>query len=115
MTGINTTSWGACVHRCSRLCDVRNISSNALAFEVGVDLRRTDRMMATLPFFHSFGYTVCLWAPVVVGMQAVYYLDPRAAQEETLADTALRCCSLPVAPRRRTDVNALTTRGRTHE
>ena len=39
----------------------------------------------------------------------------RAAQEETLADTALRCCSLPVAPRRRTDVNALTTHRRTHD
>jgi serine-type D-Ala-D-Ala carboxypeptidase (penicillin-binding protein 5/6) len=39
----------------------------------------------------------------------------RAAQEETLADTALRCCSLPVAPRRRSDVNALTTHRRTYE
>jgi hypothetical protein len=36
------------------------------------------------------------------------------AQDEALADTALRCCSLPVAPRRRTDVNALTTHRRTH-
>ena len=30
-------------------------------------------------------------------------------------NTPLRCCSLPVAPRRRTDVNALTTHRRTHE
>jgi hypothetical protein len=29
--------------------------------------------------------------------------------------TALRCCSLPVAARRRTDVNAITTHGRTRE
>ena len=38
-------------------------------------------MLATLPFFHSFGYTVCLWAPLVVGMEAVFYPDPRAAKE----------------------------------
>lgn len=60
---------------------LRNVSANGHSFNVGVDLRRTDRMLASLPFFHSFGYTVCLWAPVGVGMTAVYYPDPRAAQE----------------------------------
>ncbi len=59
----------------------RNIAANGHAFDVGVDLRRSDRMLAALPFFHSFGYTVCLWAPVGVGMMAVYYPDPRAAKE----------------------------------
>jgi acyl-[acyl-carrier-protein]-phospholipid O-acyltransferase / long-chain-fatty-acid--[acyl-carrier-protein] ligase len=59
----------------------RNIAANVHAFEEGVDLRRTDVMLASLPFFHSFGYTVCLWAPLNVGMAAVYQPDPRAAQE----------------------------------
>jgi acyl-[acyl-carrier-protein]-phospholipid O-acyltransferase/long-chain-fatty-acid--[acyl-carrier-protein] ligase len=59
----------------------RNIGSNGLSFHVGVDLNDRDTMMGTLPFFHSFGYTVCLWAPVCIGMKVVYYPDPRAAKE----------------------------------
>ncbi|CAN5348100.1 AMP-binding protein [soil metagenome] len=59
----------------------RNIAANAHAFNEGVDLHREDVMLATLPFFHSFGYTVCLWAPIDVGMTAVFHPDPRAAQE----------------------------------
>jgi acyl-[acyl-carrier-protein]-phospholipid O-acyltransferase/long-chain-fatty-acid--[acyl-carrier-protein] ligase len=73
---------------------IRNISSNVYGFYVGVDLRRTDRMMATLPFFHSFGYTVCLWAPAVVGMQAVFYPDPRAAKEVGELSRKHRCTIL---------------------
>lgn len=59
----------------------RNISSNVYGFRRGVDLQADDRLMATLPFFHSFGYTVCLWAPLAIGMQIVFFPDPRAAKE----------------------------------
>jgi acyl-[acyl-carrier-protein]-phospholipid O-acyltransferase/long-chain-fatty-acid--[acyl-carrier-protein] ligase len=59
----------------------RNIGSNGKSFHVGVSLTERDVMMGTLPFFHSFGYTVCLWAPVCIGMKVVYYPDPRAAKE----------------------------------
>ena len=59
----------------------RNIATNAHAFHIGVDLRESDRMLSTLPFFHSFGFTVCLWAPAGIGMTAVYYPDPRSAKE----------------------------------
>jgi acyl-[acyl-carrier-protein]-phospholipid O-acyltransferase/long-chain-fatty-acid--[acyl-carrier-protein] ligase len=59
----------------------RNIGSNGQSFHVGVDLNEGDVMMGTLPFFHSFGYTVCLWAPTCIGMKVVYYPDPRAAKE----------------------------------
>ncbi|MGL4419052.1 MAG: AMP-binding protein, partial [Gemmataceae bacterium] len=59
----------------------RNIASNAHAFHNGVALKREDRMLATLPFFHSFGYTVCLWAPAGIGMLVVFYPDPRAGKE----------------------------------
>ncbi|MFM7149104.1 MAG: AMP-binding protein, partial [Gemmataceae bacterium] len=34
-----------------------------------------------LPFFHSFGYTVALWAPLHVGASSVYHADPRQARE----------------------------------
>jgi acyl-[acyl-carrier-protein]-phospholipid O-acyltransferase/long-chain-fatty-acid--[acyl-carrier-protein] ligase len=59
----------------------RNISANADGFRRGVDLRPDDRMLATLPFFHTFGCTVCLWAPLAIGMEAVFFPDPRAAKE----------------------------------
>ena len=32
-----------------------------------------------LPFFHSFGYTVTLWAPLQIGASLVYHADPRQA------------------------------------
>jgi acyl-[acyl-carrier-protein]-phospholipid O-acyltransferase/long-chain-fatty-acid--[acyl-carrier-protein] ligase len=59
----------------------RNIAANGWAFYVGVDLRRSDSMMSTLPVFHSFGYTVCMWAPLGVGMKAIFHPDPRTAKE----------------------------------
>mgnify|MGYP005844619199 CR=1 FL=1 len=59
----------------------RNIASNIDGFIRGVELQRSDRILATLPYFHSFGYTVCLWAPAIVGMEAVFFPDPRQAKE----------------------------------
>jgi acyl-[acyl-carrier-protein]-phospholipid O-acyltransferase/long-chain-fatty-acid--[acyl-carrier-protein] ligase len=63
------------------MLSLRTISSNADSFQKGVNFTTDDRMLCTLPFFHSFGYTVCLWAPVSIGMSSVYYPDPRAAKE----------------------------------
>lgn len=63
------------------MLSLRNISSNADSFQKGVNFTTRDRMLCTLPFFHSFGYTVCLWAPASIGMTSVYYPDPRAAKE----------------------------------
>jgi acyl-[acyl-carrier-protein]-phospholipid O-acyltransferase / long-chain-fatty-acid--[acyl-carrier-protein] ligase len=59
----------------------KNIVANVDGFFRGVPIDRDDTMLATLPFFHSFGYTVCLWAAVYIGCRAVYYPDPRAAKE----------------------------------
>lgn len=59
----------------------RNVTTNAESFRRGVDFSCRDTMLATLPFFHTFGYTVCLWAPLIVAMQAVYFPDPRQAKE----------------------------------
>jgi len=60
---------------------LRNICSNGDSFQKGVNFTTDDRMLCTLPNFHSFGYTVCLWAPAAIGMMSVYYPDPRAAKE----------------------------------
>jgi acyl-[acyl-carrier-protein]-phospholipid O-acyltransferase/long-chain-fatty-acid--[acyl-carrier-protein] ligase len=34
-----------------------------------------------LPLFHSFGYTVTLWAPLQVGASVTYHPDPRESRE----------------------------------
>jgi len=59
----------------------RNVASNVMAAIQTIEIQRQDRLCGVLPFFHSFGYTVCLWAPLAAGCRAIYYPDPRAAQE----------------------------------
>jgi acyl-[acyl-carrier-protein]-phospholipid O-acyltransferase/long-chain-fatty-acid--[acyl-carrier-protein] ligase len=59
----------------------RNVGSNVDAAVQTIQIHRSDRLLGVLPFFHSFGYTVALWAPLVAGAAAIYYPDPRAAKE----------------------------------
>ncbi len=59
----------------------RNVGSNVDATVRTIGIDPSDRLFGVLPFFHSFGYTVCLWAPLVARCIAVYYPDPRAAKE----------------------------------
>ncbi|MBX9585532.1 MAG: AMP-binding protein [Gemmataceae bacterium] len=59
----------------------RNVGSNTDAAIRTIQIRPDDRLFGVLPFFHSFGYTVCLWAPLVAAATAVYYPDPRGAKE----------------------------------
>jgi acyl-[acyl-carrier-protein]-phospholipid O-acyltransferase/long-chain-fatty-acid--[acyl-carrier-protein] ligase len=59
----------------------RNVGSNVDAAIRTIQIRPDDRLFGVLPFFHSFGYTVCLWAPLVAAATAVYYPDPRGAKE----------------------------------
>jgi acyl-[acyl-carrier-protein]-phospholipid O-acyltransferase/long-chain-fatty-acid--[acyl-carrier-protein] ligase len=53
-----------------------NIMSNidAMGRAFGMDVR--DRICGVLPFFHSFGFTVTLWFPLVRGMSVVYHPSP---------------------------------------
>lgn len=59
----------------------RNVASNVDAAVRTIQIAPTDTLMGVLPFFHSFGYTVCLWAPLVAGAAVVYSPDPRAAKD----------------------------------
>jgi acyl-[acyl-carrier-protein]-phospholipid O-acyltransferase/long-chain-fatty-acid--[acyl-carrier-protein] ligase len=53
-----------------------NIDSANALFRLGDD----DVVMGVLPFFHSFGYTVTLWLPLVVGFGAAYHPNPTDAK-----------------------------------
>jgi acyl-[acyl-carrier-protein]-phospholipid O-acyltransferase/long-chain-fatty-acid--[acyl-carrier-protein] ligase len=54
----------------------RNILGNVSQFSSMLNLGREDSVMASLPFFHSFGCTVTLWYPMLAGIRAVTYPSP---------------------------------------
>jgi acyl-[acyl-carrier-protein]-phospholipid O-acyltransferase/long-chain-fatty-acid--[acyl-carrier-protein] ligase len=58
-----------------------NIAANAESMVQAINLRPRDRLLAILPFFHSFGYTVCLWVPLQGGASTVYYPNPLQPKE----------------------------------
>ena len=57
-----------------------NILSNIEAVRQVFWLGERDRIMGVLPFFHSFGFTVTVWLPVVSGCGAVYHPNPTDAK-----------------------------------
>lgn len=57
----------------------RNILGNVSQFAVLLDAGRDTLVLASLPFFHSFGCTVTLWYPLVEGVKLVTYPSPLEA------------------------------------
>lgn len=53
-----------------------NIVSNVTQFTVMLDAGPDDIILASLPFFHSFGCTVTLWYPLIEGTPIVTYPSP---------------------------------------
>jgi acyl-[acyl-carrier-protein]-phospholipid O-acyltransferase/long-chain-fatty-acid--[acyl-carrier-protein] ligase len=54
----------------------RNIVGNVSQFCELLDATRKDAILASLPFFHSFGATVTLWYPLIEGVRIVTYPTP---------------------------------------
>jgi acyl-[acyl-carrier-protein]-phospholipid O-acyltransferase/long-chain-fatty-acid--[acyl-carrier-protein] ligase len=57
----------------------RNIAGNVSQFRDLLDAKKDDAILASLPFFHSFGSTVTLWYPLVEGVRIVTYPNPLEA------------------------------------
>lgn len=57
-----------------------NVSSNIEAVEDILRVRRDDILLGVLPFFHSFGFTITLWALLTLDLEAVYHVNPLEAQ-----------------------------------
>jgi acyl-[acyl-carrier-protein]-phospholipid O-acyltransferase/long-chain-fatty-acid--[acyl-carrier-protein] ligase len=53
-----------------------NIIGNVSQFSVMLDAEPDDMILASLPFFHSFGATVTLWYPLIHGVPIVTYPNP---------------------------------------
>lgn len=54
----------------------RNILGNVGQFSSMLTLERSAGILASLPFFHSFGCTVTLWFPVIEGYRAITCASP---------------------------------------
>ena len=54
----------------------RNLLGNVSQFAAILDARKNDLILATLPFFHSFGCTVTLWYPMVEGVRILTFPSP---------------------------------------
>ena len=57
----------------------RNLLGNVSQFAVMLDSPNDTIILASLPFFHSFGSTVTLWYPVIEGVQILTYPSPLEA------------------------------------
>ena len=57
-----------------------NVLANVDAVAQVFELRSDDVMVGVLPFFHSFGFSITLWLPMVQGFGAVYHPNPMDAK-----------------------------------
>jgi len=58
-----------------------NINHNVSAIDKAVGLREEDVVLGILPFFHSFGYTVTLWAVQALPPAGIYHFNPLEARQ----------------------------------
>jgi acyl-[acyl-carrier-protein]-phospholipid O-acyltransferase / long-chain-fatty-acid--[acyl-carrier-protein] ligase len=54
----------------------RNILANVDAIAQVFQLTPDDVMVGVLPFFHSFGFSITLWLPLITGFGAVFHPNP---------------------------------------
>jgi len=53
-----------------------NILANIAQCAAALELHSGDRLLGCLPMFHSFGFTVTLWFPLIEGLDIVTYPSP---------------------------------------
>lgn len=58
----------------------KNITSNIIGINDTIHLNEEDVVLGILPFFHSFGYTIALWAGMSLPCSVVYHFSPLEAR-----------------------------------
>ncbi|MCA9092843.1 MAG: AMP-binding protein, partial [Planctomycetaceae bacterium] len=58
----------------------KNVGSNIEAIDDALILNSHDAILGILPFFHSFGFTVCLWTILTLRPKGVYHFNPLDAR-----------------------------------
>lgn len=59
----------------------RNLVANIRGFSTAVQLDARDVILGILPFFHAFGFTVTLWAPLILELGGSYHFNPLDAKQ----------------------------------
>ncbi len=59
----------------------KNITSNIIGIDESIHLSENDVVLGILPFFHSFGYTIALWAGMTLPCSVVYHFSPLDARQ----------------------------------
>src|SRR6184192_2429663 len=76
----------------------RNVVGNVSQFRQLLDARETDAILASLPFFHTFGSTVTLWYPLIEGVRIVTYPNPLEAAKNAALIERYKLTFLLVTP-----------------
>ena len=58
-----------------------NIHFDVHGFEKAAAFKPDDTIIGILPFFHSFGYTITLWAPMMCDPRGAYHVSPLDAKQ----------------------------------
>ena len=75
-----------------------NIIADLLAFTNALGWGKSDKVLGNLPYFHSFGLTVCLWLPLFTSSEVVMIpnaLDATAAAEALRRGKLTLLCATP--------------------
>lgn len=59
----------------------RNIVSNVEGSRQAIRIKPDDCLLGILPFFHSFGFTVGLWLPLLSGCSVAFHTNPLEARK----------------------------------
>ena len=59
----------------------RNVGTDVEMFDAALNLTSDDVLMGILPFFHSFGFTVTIWAALMLDPKVVYHYNPLEARQ----------------------------------
>ncbi len=58
-----------------------NVASNVQGFDQVIRVLDTDNFLGVLPYFHSFGFTVCLWGAMTLPSSGCYHFNPTDARQ----------------------------------
>ena len=56
-----------------------NVLSNIESFRMVLQTSKEDNVCTALPFFHSFGFTITMWYPLLSGISVAYHPNPLEA------------------------------------
>lgn len=76
----------------------RNVGTNVEGFNQALHLGSQDVLIGILPFFHSFGYTVAMWAALMLEPKVIYHYSPLEYRQVGALSRKHRATMLVAAP-----------------